>query len=132
MFLKHFLSVMLTLSVSTFVFAQNCTGVERQLVGISLLMMQDDYEKTHDLKCESLRNGEYDTYTLNLQRGMTYKIIAVCDGDCRDLDAWLYDQNGNMPILTCTPRWSGSFKLKVKMYDCRINPCVFGIVVFGK
>jgi hypothetical protein len=116
--------------------------VKEQLITIAYLMALEGYDITHDVAYAYLDEYESDTYDLNLNRGYAYKIIAVCDGDCGDIDLNLYDENGNIiakdtgnddyPIVEVSPRWTGAFELKIKMYDCDYEPCKVGIVVFGQ
>jgi hypothetical protein len=40
-----------------------------------------------------LANGGAKSSTLDLQKGMQYVIIGVCDKDCSDLDIKVYDEN---------------------------------------
>jgi len=101
-----------------------------------------DLSADHDLTYGSLNDNDYTYYNLTLNSYWTYRLTAVCDGDCSDIDLYLYDENGNIidddeevddfPIVGCNPKWSGKFKLKVKMVACNINPCRFAIAVFRK
>ena len=78
-----------------------------------------------------------DTWNLDLTAGVSYAIVVDGDGDT-DLDAFLYDENDNLIdsdaddtdtcILRVTPRWSGSFELRVKnlgrvsnVYELRVT-----------
>lgn len=116
--------------------------VEQQVLQIGLILALDGYEITHEITYASLNDNRYDNYYFTLDRGWDYKIYAVCDGDCGDIDLCLFDENGNeidcdettddKPLVSVSPRWTGRFRLKVTMYECRINPCRFGIAVFGK
>lgn len=116
--------------------------IAQQLLQAGIIFTAAGYELTHEIEYSSLNDGYSDTYTVNLQGGVEYKITAACDGDCGDIDLKLYDENGNLidsdvetddrPIVGVTPRWSGRFKLWVRMYDCTANPCYFGIGIFGK
>lgn len=118
------------------------SDVERQVLSIGLTLAADGYELTHDIRMASLNDGRYDNYYFTLNRGYTYRIYAVCDGDCDDLDLCVFDENENeidcdeesddLPIISVTPKWTGRFRLWVKMYDCSVSPCRFGIAVFGK
>lgn len=64
-----------------------------------------------------------DTYTQKLYANETAYIYVTGDGDT-DLDLYLYDSNGNLidsdtdGTDTClcevTPRWTGTFKIKIK------------------
>lgn len=117
-------------------------AVKQQLIRMGALLILEGYSVTHELRCDQLRDDYSDTYNFYLRNDKKYTIIGACDNDCRDLDLCLYDENGNeidcdgkvddKPVVSASPLWSGSFTLKVKMYDCRANPCAFGIMVFGK
>jgi len=51
-----------------------------------------------------------------------------------------YDDSGNLldddtetddvPIVNVVPRWTGRFRVTVKMHACSTNPCAFGLAVF--
>lgn len=96
----------------------------------------------HDRQFDKLNSGETDSFNVNLRQGYKYKIIGVCDKDCKDLDFKLFDDNSNqvssdssadsMPIVDVSPKWSATFKLQVKMYTCTRNPCFYGLTVMRK
>ena len=96
----------------------------------------------HDRQFDKLNSGETDSFNVNLRQGYKYKIIGVCDKDCKDLDFKLFDDNGNqvssdssadsMPIVDVAPKWSATFKLQVNMYNCTRNPCFYGLTVMRK
>lgn len=82
-----------------------------------------------------------DSWTLNFEKGMTYKIAGACDRDCKDLDIEILDGSDSIakdvladdePIVTFTPKTSGSLRVKVTMVDCDDNPCFFGFAIFQK
>lgn len=141
--LFYTLSLVLTCCLlSSKTFGQSIDVVDKQILAIGIGLVEYDYELTHEIKYGSLRNGQSENYYFYLNRGDDYAIFAVCDGDCGDMDLRVYDENGNLvasdtstddrPMVTVSPRWSGSFKLRTTMYNCRYNPCRFGIGVFGK
>jgi hypothetical protein len=117
--------------------------VRAQLVQAAIALNLDgDYELTHDPYGDTLSSRQNDSLLLNLDQGIDYAIVGVCDQDCRDIDLRLYDQNGNLidsdtgyddyPYIRVTPRWTGRFKLKVSMVSCSSNPCYYGIGTFGR
>ena len=122
------------------VYAQN--AVEKQVLIIGLFLDDKGYELTHNIEFANLRNGSYDDYYFTLERWNDYQIFSVCDGDCGDIDLRLYDENNNLvasdtkaddtPAVAISPKWTGRFRLRVTMYNCRYNPCKFGLAVFGK
>lgn len=115
---------------------------EGQLLIIGALLIDQGYEITHDAKYASLYDDSYDNYYFSLKKGWSYVIAAACDEDCGDIDLCLFDENNikigcdqgidDKPMVSVSPKWSGSFRLWIKMEDCDRNPCRFGIVVFGK
>ena len=70
------------------------------------------------------------TWNLLLAGGVPALIVVDGDGDS-DLDAVLYDENGNMVdfdidstdycVLSVTPRWSGPFTLEIRNVGARAN-----------
>lgn len=116
--------------------------IERQVQQIADLLTVDGYQPDYNITFGRLPARTEKTYAIDLQAGRTYKLYAVCDGDCGNMDLCLYDSNGNLidcdrladakPIVEVTPRWSDTFRLKVSMVDCRSNDCSFGIGVFGR
>src|SRR5262245_50965736 len=81
------------------------------------------YSRTHDVYDGSLNNEASEFLTLSLREGTEYKIIAVCDNDCSDLDLRIYDednkeldsdvQEDDVPIVNVAPDHNGKFRLKV-------------------
>ena len=130
----------LAASVSPLTLAAQQSAVYDQLVKISEVLINQGYSKSHDFEVDYLNESETDDYTITLTKGVTYKIVAVCDNDCEDIDLCIWDENGNRidcdeseddyPVLEVTPRWTGEFSFRVTMYDCGNNPCYFGIGVF--
>ena len=90
----------------------------------------------------SLNAGAIEDLTITLQPGTAYAFMGVCDEDCQDIDLRLYDPDGNevasdvrtddWPIVTATPRFKGTYRVRVVMASCSRNPCYYGIGVFAK
>lgn len=88
-----------------------------------------------------LDDNETEVVTLNLNANRTYRIWGVCDGDCEDMDLELVDLYGNQiavdeasdaqPVLSPNLRGSGEYQLRVKMYDCSVEPCKVGVQVYS-
>ncbi|HMQ86294.1 MAG TPA: hypothetical protein PKB07_01820 [Flavilitoribacter sp.] len=133
---------------SVMIFSMARTGqaqfdaIYSQLLAIGRVEINQGYKLTHDIEVDYLNDDGYTSYYFTLYRGWTYRIWGVCDNDCDDLDLCLYDESNNeidcdkttddRPVTKVTPKWTGRFRLQVKMYDCKINPCKFGFAVFGK
>lgn len=113
---------------------------------ISLLAVDADYLTDAgydlvDLRTGSLRRAYQRDHFLTLSAGVNYAIVGECDEDCDDLDFELYDGNGNLidydrasdanPIVEVRPRWTGSFRLRVKMPGCDVSPCYYAAGIFA-
>ena len=121
----------------------NAQGVvDKQVMEIGLYLASEGYEMTHEIVYSSLDDGDHDFYTFELEKGMNYKIYAVCDEDCNDIDLCLYDgrdkeiecdeSEDDYPIVDVTVSRAGTFSFKVTMHDCELEPCKFGIAIFGR
>ncbi len=100
------------------------------------------FSSTHARYNGQLRNGQERSVTLDLEAGVGYMMVAQCDNDCSDIDMWLYDENGNLidedvlvddtPITNVTPIRNARFTLRTRMISCSVEPCYYGIGVYGQ
>ena len=77
---------------------------------------------------------------IRLRGGRSYAILGACDEDCDDLDLYLFDDDGDeidsdlatddFPILRYTPRRSGDYRLRIRMYNCNREPCYFAVGIY--
>ena len=75
-----------------------------------------------------LREGRNTTLSTTLYGGVTYKIIAAGCDDAADVDVRVYDEDWNLvdedndssqvAVADVTPRWTGTFYIKVIMHSC--------------
>lgn len=122
--------------------AQYVNEVRGQLQLLEAVFEENGYASTHSYKIDKLNQNREEVFSLRLRQGHEYLLASVCDTDCSDIDIKVYDENGNqiaqdtqvddMPVVRVRPRWSGPFRIRVKMYSCTDNPCYYGIGVFGK
>lgn len=124
-------------------FGQDYTAqVKKQLSLVKAAGQSGGWQETHEDKFDNLSQGGANAFTVTLKKGMTYKIIGVCDNDCSDLDMTLYDENNNeiskdqksdsMPMVEASPKWTGKFYLRTRMYACSNSPCFYGITILGR
>lgn len=116
--------------------------VRLQLQLYKLAGLSDGWSETHNEEYGIANHREVNSYNMNLRANTSYKLIAVCDKNCRDLDLVLFDENNreisrdasndNMPIVEVIPKWTGKFNLKVIMYLCDQNPCFYGVTVLAR
>lgn len=83
-------------------------------------------------------------YTLTLRAGQDYRVIAVCDSRCGDIDLRLYDVNGNqiaqdtlndnVPTLAIHPTATGPHSIEIDMYQCTAapDPCWYALNVYTR
>ena len=83
-------------------------------------------------------------YTLTLRAGQDYRVIAVCDSRCGDIDLRLYDSNGNqiaqdtlndnVPTLAIRPPATGPHTIEIDMYQCTASPdpCWYAFNVYTR
>ena len=112
-----------------------------QLDAAKTVLAREGFRQTHDYEVDNLDDDQEDSFTVNLRADREYAIVGACDEDCEDLDFWLYDENDNLidsdtstddvPVVRVTPRWTGTFRIRVKMYACSSEPCYYGIGIFG-
>jgi hypothetical protein len=88
-----------------------------------------------------LNEGATQDYPIDMRAGQRYMIGGVCDDDCPDLDIKLIDPSGNevaedtatdsLPMVNHSPTKSGTYRVRVVMYDCNTAPCSAGLTVMG-
>ena len=69
--------------------------------------------------------------TTTLYRGSSYGLVVGGCRDAYDIDVLLYDENWNLiskdtstdpwAVVTVTPRWTGKYYIKVRMYNSKYN-----------
>lgn len=116
--------------------------VRRLLIAAGERLEAQGYELTHDIYTGSLNDDAQGMVSLNLSIGTQYEILGQCDEDCTDLDLVLFDPAGNQidsdlleddyPVVSVTPRRTGTYRVRVMMATCSVEPCRYGIGVFGK
>jgi hypothetical protein len=84
-----------------------------------------------------LNEREEETQEYWLQRGVQYAFAATCDNDCTDIDLKLFNRSGQRqvadtdsdpyPQVVFTPPASGTYRLRVVMFRCRIEPCRYDV-----
>lgn len=89
-----------------------------------------------------LNTDESASFTVRLERGVSYVLAGVCDPDCLELQLALFAPNGyeidaarsagNAPILRIHPREPAAYRVQVVMSRCTTNPCRYGVGVFRK
>ena len=81
----------------------------------------------------ALQPTQVHAWTVQLQRGETYRIIGGCDNECTDMDFELLDPTGKIverdtltdsfPIINVSPTAAGAYVVRFLMKTCTIGPC---------
>ena len=89
-----------------------------------------------------LDESDTDSWTMTLYGGNDYVLVGACDGDCGDLDITVYDEADNVvardtepdgvPVVELDLESQGRYRIQMKMYECRVEPCYFGLGIFYK
>lgn len=82
-----------------------------------------------------------DNRTVDLQAGVRYTIVGVCDANCPDIDMRIWGpagaklaedvQQNNTPVLEFTAPAAGRYRIAVEMVSCSANPCAWGVQVLA-
>jgi hypothetical protein len=88
-----------------------------------------------------LNSGKNDSKLLDLQAGVRYAIVGVCDENCPDIDLRIFAPNAAKvaedvqqnatPTLEFTAPAAGRYRLQVEMVTCSANPCAWGVQVLA-
>ena len=98
-------------------------------------------EMTHAVYLSQLNNESTETVTVDLEAGVNYLILGVCDEDCSDLDLELFQgttlvdedmASDDYPVVTVDPTASRTYRLRVTMAACSETPCRYGIAVYER
>jgi hypothetical protein len=97
--------------------------------------------QTHQLHFGRIKNNENEFVNVTLKAGITYYILGVCDNDCTDLDLELFNRSDLVdrdfetdayPLVTVTPARETTYRIKVLMESCNVDPCRYGVAVYSK
>ena len=116
--------------------------VDSQLGSIEGNLRSSGFSRFMDTEYLWLNEDETKTMEIRLSSSRSYQIWGVCDGDCSDLDMELVDAYGNTvdedileddrPLINPSNPQSGPYVLKVKMYECSVEPCLVGVTFFNQ
>jgi len=77
-----------------------------------------------------------------LRRGATYRVLAVCDNDCSDVDMEVFDAQGGFvgrdvatsdnPYVEFAPSADGPAYVRIWLAACESEPCYVGARVYRK
>lgn len=115
--------------------------VRKQLAEVGGALADKGYAMTHRVFVGRLNDGQTETVTFKLERGVNYAVVGVCDQDCSDLDLHVTDpterelgrdvSDDDVPVVEFQAAQAGDYDVKVDMAKCADNPCSYGIGIFA-
>ena len=115
--------------------------VRWRMEGLQGEMSDEGYEAVYDIEFGALDDDEKTSFRFPLVGGSDYRLVAVCDANCADVDLLMYDGQGievarDVPgertgFVNLSPARSDAFRAEIWMYACRSGPCHIGFGVFG-
>ena len=143
------LAPVLLLSLASAARSQNAWRdvLEAQMTAVGNTVAEQGYREDAtalhtDMLVGVLDSGASVGLEVELESGVEYMIVGVCDNDCTDLDLSLVNLEGDVlftdeldddaPILSFTAPGGGAHFLRVTMYACSIEPCSFGYTVYRR
>jgi hypothetical protein len=137
--LRSLLLAAAALLVSTTAEAQ-ANIVRTQLDSAVVLMRGQGFVPVDDAVTGTLATGADEEFEIDLEAGVTYMIVGVCDGGCSDLDLVLSDDDGDemeadrelddVPMLAIENTSNVEAVLTVQMATCSTAQCHYGVRVF--
>jgi hypothetical protein len=118
--------------------------VRTELTNAAVALSRDGYrlDESQPVFLDAMEVGKSRLLSLRLQAGVSYRIVGVCDDDCKDLDMELYDDAGKfivddtagdaVPWTDVTPMRTANFTARVWLANCEAAPCYVGAMVLRK
>jgi hypothetical protein len=116
--------------------------IRTQLQTASNSIRGNGYSADREPMMGSLNAAAKEGMMVNLQGGVRYAIVGVCDNDCTDVDLRIWAPDGaklaediltdDTPVLEFTATVTGQYRLSVEMATCSTNPCYWGVQVFKR
>jgi hypothetical protein len=132
----------IAVAVTTVAAAQNTyqQQITNQLTRAATAISGQGYVADRAPIMGSLNDDANEGVLVQLNAGVRYAILGVCDNDCTDVDLRIFDPMGNQldqdlevddtPVLEFVASSSGQYRIQVLMATCNANPCYYGVQVF--
>ena len=133
-------AVTLFLGISSAFANDYLNSVSGQMSGISDELAQEGWV-FDGMTVGKLDEGMSEQWTGRLGNYLNYRIVAVCDQDCTDVDLTLSkngaiidsdEESDDFPVVSLNNARDGDYSWAVTMYSCSEEPCYYAIGVFVK
>jgi len=105
-------------------------------------LLEQGYRPEGELLSGSVADDVTDTRTVDLEAGVQYAILAVCDEECFDIDLKISDSADSTlvedvspddtPVLEFTAPVTGRYELDLIMFSCQASSCTWGGRIFRR
>ena len=114
-------------------------SIAEQISGVTDAMSEEGWTMDSIVMSKLNENSE-DTWSFVPNRGQRYRLVAVCDQDCPDIDLFIYDSRENLvdsdeeedayPVATISSADGNNYDYTVKMYSCSAEPCYYALGIY--
>ena len=114
----------------------------RKLAHAEVVLSQNDYARAAGPFAGGLVEELAQRRSVMLRAGQDYRIVAVCDERCHDLDLRLYDPSGrivaqdaledDVPVVHVQPSVTGQYTIEAAMIRCEGSPCWYAINIYSR
>jgi hypothetical protein len=114
-------------------------SIAEQISGITDAMSSEGWVMESIVMSKLNENSE-DSWNFIPTQGQRYRLVAVCDQDCPDIDLFIYDSRENlvdsdeqedaMPVATISNADGNIYDYTVKMYSCTSEPCYYALGIY--
>jgi hypothetical protein len=113
-----------------------------QLQQAEQIAAQQGFQRVGQPFAGGLVQGQSWNVPAQLVAGYEYRVLGVCDQNCRDMDLAVYDESGatvaqdnasdDHPVVAVTPATSGQFTIQAQMFQCTGQPCYYALILYGR
>lgn len=113
-----------------------------QLQQFSAAYAQQGFQMAGQPSTGNMAQGQSSNVPVEMYAGYEYRIVAVCDSDCGNLDMVVYDGYGtaighdtladSQPVVGVLPSSTGMFTAQIQMVSCTVAPCYFAVALYGR
>ncbi|MBS0386415.1 MAG: toll/interleukin-1 receptor domain-containing protein [Proteobacteria bacterium] len=121
---------------------QSAQILMQQLQQAGQLAAQQGFQQVGQPFAGGLIQGQSWNVPAQLVAGYEYRVLGVCDQNCRDLDLSVYDESGatvaqdnatdDHPTVAIAPAANGQFTIQAQMFQCSAQPCYYALVLYGR
>jgi hypothetical protein len=111
----------------------------RTVLADAVKQLGSGFTLTQQVGTGALEQKEYEDLQFELQGGVKYALMGVCDADCKDFDLELLDAAGarvdiddgddDVPMVAAEPVATARYTVRVTMVVCGSEPCRYGVGV---